>query len=244
MKFNNGVVLGTDAVWGMEKIVGTDFDDVTQGGIMWSLETPYLSFNLDGGAGVDTLSYRKGEGTAGSINLNLGSGTVVKYAGGAEVGRDKVSNFEHVIGSRQNNTLTGSSRDDFLEGDSGNDIIKAGAGNDHLRGGSGNDTLVGGARNDQLTGGDGNDTLNGGGGDYDDITGGNGNDYIVQNVSGSHNLIDGGAGDDTVDYSQSPVGITNWYTVNVETVIGSQHNDRFYPGHSYTNAHTVFFGMG
>ncbi len=175
LKYQEGVVLGTDDVWGLEKIVGTGFDDVMQGGIMWNLDTHYLSFTLDGGAGVDTLSYRNGEGKAGSINLNLGSGTVVKYAGGAEVGRDKVSNFEHVIGSRQNDTLIGSKRDDVLDGNSGNDIINAGAGNDVLHGGSGEDVL----------------------------SGEDGNDRFLQDVLRENDTLDGGKGFDIVDYSQT-----------------------------------------
>ena len=218
LKYQDGVVLGTDDVWGLEKIVGTGFDDVMQGGVMWSLDAPYLSFTLDGGAGVDTLSYSKGEGTAGSVNLNLTYGLVIKYVGGAEAGRDRVSNFEHVIASRQNDTLTGSNRDDFLDGNSGNDLIKAGAGNDIVRGGSGKDVL----------------------------SGEDGDDVFLQDVLRENDSLDGGNGFDIVDYSQTGdtgmrifadlgrgiVGkvagndiVSNDTLRNVEGIIGSAQND-------------------
>src|SRR5262249_22770891 len=73
--------------------------------------------------------------------------------------------------------LTGSSHDDHLSGDTGNNVIKGGGGNDVLHGGGGQDFLFGG---------DGNDVM------YSD------NGFVS---------FDGGAGDDTVDFSGRPVGL-------------------------------------
>ncbi|MEH2067453.1 MAG: calcium-binding protein [Nostoc sp.] len=52
----------------------------------------------------------------------------------------KVENFVNVIGTKQNDTITGDAQDNQLFGKGGNDIIRGSAGNDTLLGGSGIDT--------------------------------------------------------------------------------------------------------
>ena len=114
--------------------------------------------------------------------------------------------------------------DDLIEAGAGNDTIFAGDGDDSILAGAGNDTVFGGDGNDSITsdsgtaelyGGAGNDTISGEGtmegGDGDDflmtppgsgpttIYGGAGNDFIVdQGGPDSHDLLDGGSGDDAV----------------------------------------------
>ncbi len=61
---------------------------------------------------------------------------------------DTLSNFENIIGSNYNDTLTG---------DAGNNVINGGSGNDTINGGDGADTLYGGYGADTLTGGNGAD---------------------------------------------------------------------------------------
>ncbi len=51
-----------------------------------------------------------------------------------------VKNFVNVIGTNQNDTITGDFQDNQLSGSGGNDIIRGSAGNDILDGGSGTDT--------------------------------------------------------------------------------------------------------
>ena len=67
------------------------------------------------------------------------------------------ANNDTVSGNNENNLLYGLNGDDTLYGGDGNDRLYGGAGNDRLYGENGNDTLNGGAGNDYLNGGYGND---------------------------------------------------------------------------------------
>ncbi len=82
--------------------------------------------------------------------------------------------------------------------------LNGGAGNDRLTGGAGNDHPVGGAGDDVLSGGRGNDLLVGGPGD-DIIFGGTGNDtaVVVPQTDGA-DMVDLGAGLDTVRVMGAP----------------------------------------
>ena len=62
-----------------------------------------------------------------------------------------------LIGTADDDYLTGSTLDDVIDGGAGDDVLIGGLRNDALTGGFGNDTLIGGAGNDTLTGGTGND---------------------------------------------------------------------------------------
>ncbi|MEY1555955.1 Hint domain-containing protein [Yoonia sp. R2331] len=114
--------------------------------------------------------------------------------------------------------------DDLIEAGAGNDTIIAGDGNDDIFAGTGDDTVFGGAGNDSINGEGGNDTLSGGagsdtilgggtlmgGGDDDflftdpgagpsSVYGGVGNDFIIdQGDDASHDLLDGGTGNDDI----------------------------------------------
>ncbi|WP_137888973.1 M10 family metallopeptidase [Pseudomonas sp. 2FE] len=82
---------------------------------------------LDGGAGLDSLSYAY---AAAGVTVSLASTTAQATGGSAS---DTLLNFENLIGSKYNDTLTGSAITNVLNG---------GAGNDTLIGGLGNDTYV------------------------------------------------------------------------------------------------------
>ncbi|MDD2830166.1 MAG: calcium-binding protein, partial [Sulfuricurvum sp.] len=183
---------------------------------------------IDGGAGIDTVSYVSAT-SAVTINLAL---TVQDTLGS---GTDTIINVENLIGSEFNDTLTG---------DSGNNIITGGAGNDSLSGGAGNDTINGGAGLNTLSGGQGNDTVYGGI-DADVINGNMGNDLLyggagndILNGGAGINTIDGGDGIDTVTYFQSTVAVTvnlslgtttsTFATdtlINIENIIGGSGDD-------------------
>jgi len=90
---------------------------------------------MNGGAGTDTVSYEFGVTGDAGVRVSLGGG--VQDTGGS--GRDKVHNFENLVGSVN---------DDWLGGDAGDNMISGLAGNDTLHGGGGSDTLEGGAGND------------------------------------------------------------------------------------------------
>jgi Ca2+-binding RTX toxin-like protein len=104
-----------------------------------------------------------------------------------------------LIGTPEDDTITGGPGPDRLAGLEGNDTLNGLGGNDGLSGGSGNDTLNGGAGNDGISGYTGNDTLNGGdGNDY--LLGGS--DWVFHDDGNSGNdILNGGAGNDRLDGS-------------------------------------------
>jgi Ca2+-binding RTX toxin-like protein len=97
--------------------------------------------------------------------------------------------------------ITGSASADRLAGFFGNDSINGGAGNDWIEGWGGTDTLYGE---------NGNDTLQGGIG-LDELYGGSGDDVLNGGADTTADIIDGGAGTDTVSFAF----ITNTSGVNL-----------------------------
>ena len=98
---------------------------------------------LDGGDGIDTLSYQFGATSGVTIDMGIfnpqptvGSGT------------DTITGFENLIGSHYDDVLTGNSGDNWLKGSEGNDTLAGASGNDTLEGGVGSDNLAGGPGND------------------------------------------------------------------------------------------------
>ena len=159
---------------------------------------------IDGGAGVDTLNTTA---FGGDYAVNLATGAT-NFAGESFV------NMENVISGVGNDTLLGT------------------GGNNVMSGGLGNDSINGGAGNDSLSGGDGNDTLNGGGGS-DTALGGAGDDVIFAS-NGTPELIDGGAGVDTLNTT----AFTGDYLVNLAT--GATN----FAGESFINMENVLSGIG
>jgi Ca2+-binding RTX toxin-like protein len=99
--------------------------------------------SLVGGAGYDRLDYSKDDARKGvMVDLTLGAAT------DGYGGRDAVSNFEEVRGSRFQDVVTGSALDETLHGEGGNDRLSGKDGNDRLVGGAGSDTLTGGLGSD------------------------------------------------------------------------------------------------
>ena len=156
-----------------------------------------------------------GSGTAGRgtfIDLGVGSDTI-KIQGGP--GADLIT--FGMLGIAVNNDLyldvtvanlagvrwvvsTGGG-DDKVSGAGG--YGTGGAANYPLEiyGGAGNDTLTGGTGDDTIFGGDGDDLISGGGG-HDLLFGENGNDtFLAGSASSTGAAYFGGAGIDTVDYS-------------------------------------------
>ena len=109
------------------------------------------------------------------VTINLRAGTA---SGGDADGDDLGEMIENVMGSDQ---------DDMLTGDRGVNSLWGLGGNDMLYGDRGNDMLYGGMGDDELDGEDGDDTLEGGYG-ADELT--------------------GGGGDDTASYTRSMMGVT------------------------------------
>jgi Ca2+-binding RTX toxin-like protein len=99
---------------------------------------------LNGGAGVDTLSYAF---ATAAVTANLGL-TTAQATGGS--GSDTLLNFENLTGGKYNDKLTGNALANTLTSGAGNDTLTAGAGNDLLIGGTGLDKLYGGAGADKF----------------------------------------------------------------------------------------------
>lgn len=98
---------------------------------------------MDGGDGIDTVSYQFSDKGV-SVSLSAGGG------GMNDSQSDNWVNFENVIGSDHKDSLTG---------DKGANHIFGGLGDDLLIGGDGDDTLEGGSGVDEFQGGNGSDLM-------------------------------------------------------------------------------------
>jgi serralysin len=112
--------------------IGNDLNNVIEGNSGANI--------LDGGAGIDTVSYASA-GKAVNVNLSI----TTAQATGSKTGSDTLFNFENLTGSKYADTLTGDGNGNVIIGLGGNDTISGGAGNDVLVGGIGRDILTGGA---------------------------------------------------------------------------------------------------
>ncbi|WP_435640671.1 beta strand repeat-containing protein [Micavibrio aeruginosavorus] len=179
---------GLDTVSGFENVTGSGFNDVIAGTSAANV--------MNGGGGVDTVTYAA---AASAVTVNLTTGAVT---GGA--GNDTLSNFENIIGSAFNDTLTGNGSDNVIEGGTGNDTMDGAGGidtADYANAASGITVslAVAGA---QVTGGAGTDTLS----NFENLTGSAFDDVLAGN-SGTNILI-GGAGTDRLTYAAAVAGVT------------------------------------
>jgi Ca2+-binding RTX toxin-like protein len=231
----NNVLMGNSAA---NVLIGNDGDDTLIGGA--GADT------LAGGNGTDTASYA---GSNAAVAINLATNT---HSGGHAAG-DNLSGIEHIIGSDYN---------DSIAGDSIGNLLSGGAGNDSLNGADGDDTLIGGADADTLNGGSGSDwvdysasaagirsdlnitTAQLAGGDslgdvligIENVRGSAFDDLIYSNAAA--NIIEGGAGIDSVSYVYGSAVNVNLATnihsggyaagdslIGIEVVYGSHGND-------------------
>ena len=133
---------GRDIFFGIEKVEGSDFDDIFNG----SDEDDHVIASrgidaFDGGDGHDIIEF-----ISGSATVDLQAGTATEIGGGTI----SLISVEEVWGFIDNDTLRGSEGDDVLRGDWGDDL---------LEGGDGDDILIGGRNRDDIDGGEGSDTL-------------------------------------------------------------------------------------
>ena len=148
-------MISLNGVAGNDTLIGAAGNDTMNGGAgNDTLIGGAGNDTLNGGAfGSDTASYA--DATAG-VTVSLAISTAQNTVG---AGTDTLINFENLIGSNLNDTLTGNSGPNILSGGAGNDTLIAAVGNDTLNGGDGNDRLNGGAGNDSLDGGVGTDSF-------------------------------------------------------------------------------------
>lgn len=131
---------GVDAVVGLDGndvLFGGGGNDALVGGAGNDNIVPGAGDDVaHGGTGTDVLNYFD-SGAGVSVDLAL------KTTAGA-AGSDSVAGFEHVIGSRFDDTLTGDSNPNLLRGLGGNDTLSGRGGDDTLAGGPGDDSMDGG----------------------------------------------------------------------------------------------------
>ena len=169
--------------------------------------------SVDGGADVDLLSF------GGGVQLGeVFTGVIVdldaNLAAGGAAGLT-FSNIENLIGTNQNDQLSGGDEANLLVGLGGDDILRGrGDVSTPTLADNANDTLYGNRGQDTLEGGDGDDLLHGGA-DSDNIFGGDGADtasYVFfQEHAGDDDQITADLmGSVTVDLSaMAPVAIFN-----------------------------------
>jgi Ca2+-binding RTX toxin-like protein len=117
-----------DSLSNFENLTGSNFNDILEGNAGPNV--------LNGGTGIDTVSY---EHATAAVTVSLAITSAQNTSG---AGSDTLSNFENLIGSAFNDTLTGSAGANAINGAAGDDAIKGGGGADILTGGPGNDSFV------------------------------------------------------------------------------------------------------
>ena len=279
---------GSDTLSAIEVVIGGSGDDTFIGGSGVETlyggagnDTFIASTRddvFDGGDGIDTLDF-----SALTTTVNVDYTTHIASSG--ITGFDTLSSIEVVIGGSGNDTFIGGSGAETFYGGVGADTFIASAGDDVLDGGtdilsrdsvdysavqttltvtgSGSSAIASSTETgtDQLTAmevlisGSGNDTFSGGG--IATIHGGAGNDTFI--ASAGYQWLDGGDGEDVLDYSaltgnltvnlkggvisgsvySALTGLTS--VVSFETIIGGSGDDTF-TGDRFHN--TLIAGAG
>ena len=197
---------GIDGGAGNDDLDGGDGDDLVTGGPGDdALAGGDGNDVINGGDGVDRIFGRDNDdrlsGGAGNDVIEGGDG---RDALNGDAGDDRLDGGEDddvLRGGAGNDRLQGESGRDVLIGEAGNDVLLGSRGDDSLDGGDDNDTLIAGSGRDVVSGGLGDDLLIGGLG-ADILRGDADNDLFVVSAghvtSGDVELIDGGAGNDTL----------------------------------------------
>ena len=136
---------GKDTLKSIENVIGSNYADTLLGnGGDNTIEGGKGNDKLDGRGAFDFASYATSEA---GVTVSL---AVTGQQDTHGAGLDTLKNFEGLIGSDFNDTLTGDDNANTLKGGNGDDI---------LNGGAGPDVIIGGFGTDQLTGGPGGDTF-------------------------------------------------------------------------------------
>jgi trimeric autotransporter adhesin len=147
---------GTDKITGVEGVIASQFNDTLVGNVGDNYFEGWAGNDtIDGASGVDTVGYWVTTGVvvdlaqgrsfnAGTVLGNYGSDSITTINGqyqntslsislptwGDNVGTDKLSNIENIIGSGFADLLIGNQFDNRLEGRGGDDYIIGGDGQD------------------------------------------------------------------------------------------------------------------
>jgi Ca2+-binding RTX toxin-like protein len=231
---NTGGDAEGDMIYGVQNIIGSNFDDIILGNTFSNklyggggndllAGIGYGGNHMDGGDGIDIVSYADSYSV---VNVNLNITTSQDWGASG----DTIENVENLIGSAYSDILAAKSTGSIIHGGDGYDTIDGAAGNDTLYGDEGNDSIYAGDGDDTVYGNEGDDTLYG---------------------QGGNNILIGGAGEDTLNgftgvstasYDGSASAVTVNLDTNVNTggdaegdllyginnIIGSSNNDSLY----------------
>ena len=166
-----------DVLTNFENAIGSSWNDTLIGSTTANvLDGRDGDDSINGGGGNDTLdgsgnvdlvdySYVTSAGTTNGMNgitLALNGATTISVTGLAASDQDLIVNFENVIGTSFNDSISGNSNANYLGGGAGDDTLIGDGGADTLLGGTGNDTLKldwSSLNLSKLDGGAGNDTV-------------------------------------------------------------------------------------
>ncbi|MCU0533844.1 MAG: M10 family metallopeptidase C-terminal domain-containing protein [Hydrococcus sp. Prado102] len=158
---------------GNDTLDGEAGNDILLGGAGNDLlNSSFGNERIDGGIGIDTVSYSflpKNEDNDNGVDVNLNTGI--------SAGTDRLISIENIIGSNQNDTLTGNA---------GNNVLNGGNGDDLINGAGGNDILVSGIGIKRLNGGTGIDTAS-----YSSFT----DNHVINLVTGVGRFSNSNTGD-------------------------------------------------
>lgn len=128
----NDIVVGDTGNDTLEGGAGNDIVDASEPLSSWQVGPGYGDDVVDGGTGTDTLTYEQqgqDDGAGNGVRVDLG---VTAQQNTGNGGRDTVTGFENLSGTRWNDTLQGSA---------GNNVIKGFGGTNEIRGHGGVDTV-------------------------------------------------------------------------------------------------------
>ena len=238
--------IGRDSIWGgagNDTLVGTQDNDFDRyygeaGTDILDLSAITVDINVSTYNGNYTTSYINYSGLSRDEAYNIEG--VILGSGNDNFQVQYIVNYENIYvnGGAGNDTISSlnwessnyyrTSNDNYLGGE-GDDYISSFAGTDSLDGGTGNDTLMGGTFNDTIFGGDGDDIIHGG--------------YLYSNV-GDDDVLNGGAGIDALDLSNTSDAITldlstNWQGQISFTRLGTDTVSNFEGVIGGTNADSI-----
>ncbi|WP_109796442.1 calcium-binding protein, partial [Minwuia thermotolerans] len=205
---------GTDTLINIERVVGSAFDDTLTGGansFFEEFDGGAGSDLIDGGdalaqdSGFDAVSYQNA-GAAINATFVAGIGTVT----GGDGGTDTLTGIERVEGTAFDDTLIGDGNFQTFRARGGNDSIEGGGSLfdevDYLNSGAFEGADINLATGIATDGTGGTDTLSGiervRGTNFDDTITGDASDNRIR-AMGGFDVVDGGLGQDTIDYSSA-----------------------------------------
>ncbi|MEM1299600.1 MAG: Hint domain-containing protein [Pseudomonadota bacterium] len=124
---------------GNDTIDGNTGDDLIYGGSGDDLVLAREGVDTtDGGAGIDTIDFSN---DAGTVVFTMADGATTVTGGETDI--ESNINYENVIGSSGDDTLTGNDAANIIDGGAGDDLLTGGGGSDTFITGAGDDSVIG-----------------------------------------------------------------------------------------------------